>query len=109
MRKKSILYFFLALGAVCVLSCKKNKTVSVSCDGTASTYDTNIRGIINSNCTSSGCHPNYTSYSAIKTVLDNGSFKNRVLTKQDMPRNGDLSTSQLSQIQCWVDAGYPEK
>jgi hypothetical protein len=95
---------------IALLACNKSSTKTTpTCDGTASTYNSNIKAIIDGACTSSGCHPGYTSYSAIKTILDNGQFKKEVLTNQTMPKNTKLSTDQLNKIQCWADAGFIEK
>lgn len=91
-------------------SCNKSSTkTTASCDGTSSTYNSNMKTILDANCTASGCHPAYSSYQGIKSILENGQFTSHVLTSQDMPRNATLSSDQLNKIQCWADAGYPEK
>lgn len=87
-------------------SCKKNK--AITCNGTNSTYNGNIKGIINANCTSSGCHPSYSTYAGIKNILDNGAFNSKVLQSKDMPKGNRLSDTELSEIKCWVDGGYKE-
>ncbi len=92
---------------IAVISCKKNAVPK--CDGTASTYNSNMQALINSKCTNPGCHPNYATFAGIKSVLDNGAFKNRVVSTKDMPQGGSLGTSDLNKVQCWIDAGYPEK
>lgn len=94
-----------------IYACKKNSTTSTTttCDGTASTYNSNMKTMINTYCTSSGCHPNYSTYTGIKSILTNGQFTSHVLSSKDMPRGSSLSSDQLSKIQCWADAGYPEK
>ncbi len=89
-----------------IYSCKKKKVPK--CDGTSSTYNSNIKSIINNSCTGSGCHPSYSTYLGLKSVLDNGTFKQQVISNKSMPKNSSLSTDQLNKIQCWVDAGYPE-
>ncbi len=89
-------------------SCKKDKVQNVQCDGSNPTYTGQIRAIINANCTSSNCHPGFTTYAGLEGALQNGSFEREVLTNQTMPRNGSLSASELSKIRCWVDNGFPE-
>lgn len=96
-------------------SCKKDKNkLTPTCDGSHPTYNSAIRSIINSNCTSSGCHNSgssrgdFTTYSGIAPYLNNGSFKREVLTDQTMPKRDNLSQSELNSIQCWVNDGYPE-
>ena len=98
------LIFSIALFSV--LSC--NKAKAPKCDGTASTYVSNMQTLINSKCASPACHPTYTTYAGIKSTLDFGTFKDRVITKKDMPSGSSFSTSELNKIQCWIDAGYPQ-
>ena len=89
-----------------IFSCKKANVPK--CDGTNSSYNSNMKTIINANCTSSACHPTYITYTGIKGVLDNGSFKSRVISQKDMPKGSSLSADNLNKIQCWIDAGYPQ-
>lgn len=94
------------VAGILFFSCKKNKVIT--CNGTDSTYNTNIKDIINSNCTSSGCHPGYSTYAGIKPILDNGKFNSEVLQSKSMPKGKKLSDNELSVIKCWVDGGYKE-
>ncbi len=98
--------FLVLLVIIFFYSCKKK--VTPKCDGTTSTYNSNIKTILNNSCTSSNCHPNYSSYTGIKSILNSGAFKTEVITNKSMPKGNSLSTDQLNKIQCWVDAGYPE-
>lgn len=86
-------------------SCKK---YNPSCDGSSPTYNADIKTIINSSCTKSGCHPSFSSYSGIRFYLNNGAFSKYVLENQSMPKGGSLSHSELDKLQCWHDNGYPE-
>lgn len=94
------------------------------------TWDTEVKTIIESSCSYSGCHSggttanmflaeasnDFTSYAAIKSNLDNGTFEQRVLIDQNMPNamfvpDGnptELTQAQLDVLQCWADAGFPE-
>jgi hypothetical protein len=97
---------------LCFDSCNKNSQtnkITPTCDGTASTYNSNIKTILDGACTSSGCHPQYASYAGLRGILGDGQFTSHVLTSQDMPRNSSLSADQLNKIKCWADAGFPEK
>lgn len=85
-----------------------NKAKAPKCDGTASTYNSNMQTLINAKCSSPACHPTYTTYVGIKSTLDLGTFKDRVITKKDMPSGSSLTSSELNKIQCWIDAGYPQ-
>ena len=104
----------LSLSVIFTPSCKK--TTPATCDGSSPTYESEIKGIISANCNSSSCHGSgssngdLTTFSKLKTYLDNGKFKSEVLDKQSMPKGGaKLSSTQLSKITCWKDSGYPEK
>ncbi len=108
MKKVTRIFYFLTIILLIsvIYSCKKKN--APKCDGTSSNYNSNIKSIINSSCTSSGCHPTYSTYLGLKSILDNGTFKQQVITSKSMPKNSSLTSSQLNQIQCWIDAGYPE-
>ena len=100
---------FIALGtsAAFVHSCKKKtQKLTPSCNGGTATYNTNVKSIIDAQCVS--CHSGYSSYSGLSGVLNSGSFKQHVLTNQDMPQNGQLTQDQINTIQCWSDAGFPQ-
>jgi hypothetical protein len=96
----------IAVVIVFIISCKKEHVPT--CNGTNPKYNSEIKSIIDSNCTSSNCHSNYSSYSGLQSILSNGKFKSEVLDKQSMPKNGNLSDTELDKIKCWVDNGYPE-
>lgn len=91
-----------------------------SCDGIGATYVLNIRSLIDESCAYAGCHPAYRSYEALLPVLEDGSFRSRVITLRDdanlgMPpdyappgRPADLTQEQITLIRCWLSSGYPE-
>ncbi len=110
MKKVNILLITLVTATLVIFnSCNKSK-VTPTCDGTASTYNSNIKSIIDASCTNSNCHPSYKTYDGLKSVLNSGTFKTQVLTDQSMPRgSATLSQDELNKIQCWADAGFPEK
>lgn len=93
---------------------KEEKKENISCDGSNLTYNSGVSSIINSNCTTSGCHGsgssngNYTTYSGLKSIINNGQFNKSVLVNQNMPKGSSLSESELNKLKCWVDNGYPE-
>lgn len=99
------------MAVVIVSSCKKKP----KCDGTNSTYDSNIKSIIDSHCTNTSCHGggsvngDFTTYNGIKPKLSSGAFKEQVLDKKTMPKGSSLSKDELSKIACWSDNNYPEK
>ncbi len=98
--------FILSLTFILLFACKKDKP---TCDGSNPTYNSKVKAIINSNCTSSSCHPSYNVYSGLSSIIANGSFKREVLDNQSMPKgSAKLSQSDLNALQCWVENGYPE-
>lgn len=83
-----------------------------ACDSIS--FATHIEPIFTTSCAvSSGCHGSgtglseFTSYANIKTAVDAGTIKDRVLVRKDMPPGGSLSDQKLQFIQCWLDAGAP--
>lgn len=96
------------------------------CDTISPTYEADAKAIIDLTCAYSGCHASggsapgdYTTYDGMKAYLDNGSFKDRVVTEADndskrMPpvyaTNGptELTQEQFDILQCWLLDGYPE-
>ena len=78
---------------------------------------TNIKRIIDRNCTS--CHyPNstvagivgdYTTYEGMKSHLDEGHVRERVVIDKDMPQSGgSMTQAERDSINCWILAGYPK-
>lgn len=91
-----------------------------SCDGIQTSYELNIKQIIDETCAYSGCHPEYSDYDGLLPVLQDGSFRSRVITLRadaniGMPPNNapenrpkDLSAEQLNLIECWLTDDYPQ-
>lgn len=95
-------------------SCEmENDLDDVNCSDVSSGYASNIKPIINANCISSGCHNqgsqygDFTSYSGLKAIADNGLLKFRVLDNRNMPPSGFLSLEELTKIKCWIESGAP--
>ena len=102
---------FTLLAAAVLSACKKDGTsgkLTPSCDGSHPTYNSSIKAILDARCGSASCHANYTSYSGLSGILQNGQFKREVLTNQTMPKGSSLTQDQINKIQCWVNDGYPE-
>lgn len=99
----------------CVNSCKKNKDREVAReDGSAPAYDSEMRTFVESKCAVSGCHVygssdgNYSTYSGMTEDINNGKISNRVLDRQDIPKNSTLSQDELNKFKYWVDNDYGE-
>ncbi|MFK7755530.1 MAG: hypothetical protein AB8B53_01220 [Flavobacteriales bacterium] len=115
MKKLFFAFGLLCLISVAVTSCKKDNEREPICeDGSAPTYDEEMKSLIDSKCATSGCHGSgssngdYTAYSGMVSDLNNGSIKREVLDRQDMPKNSTLSQNELNQFQCWSDNGFSE-
>lgn len=111
--KKVSLILGIGIITLTIVSC--GEPLVPKCDGSTPTYEGSIKVIIDNNCTGGLCHDNgsnkgdFTSYSGLKTVIDNGKFKTEVLVDQSMPRNGNLSQEEINAIQCWMENDYLEK
>jgi len=113
MKGKLFLLFFVAY--TMFFSCKKNK-IDISCEGVSVSYANDIVPIINTNCALSGCHVSgfssgdYTTYTGLKAKADNGTLKERVVAKKDMPPSTTLGPKSLSDADikkffCWIEDG----
>ncbi|MFN7013377.1 MAG: hypothetical protein ACK4ON_03800 [Bacteroidia bacterium] len=81
-----------------------NKPVNI-CDTATIKYSNYIKNIINTNCGS--CHTNYTDYSGVKAIADDGKLKNRVVdgNPSPMPPNGLLPQATRDSILWWINGG----
>jgi hypothetical protein len=96
---------------------KNNSCVDAACDTANVTFAASIKPIIANQC--QGCHSgsssgggyDLTTYTGIKTVVNNGRLWGSVnfLTGYSaMPKGGTkLSTCELAKIKKWIDAGAP--
>ena len=115
--------FFLLLGS-CTSDSLPAPTAAV-CDGDPPTYDAEVVEIIERTCSYSGCHLGgapglYDSYEGLRSDLESGLFRQRVVAQKDNPTIGmppnyapddraqDLTAEELMIITCWLDAGFPE-
>lgn len=111
---KSVSKLFLAfMFIIGIGACNKEDTTPVgSVDCAQVGYDNVIKSLIQSSC--GNCHGSdsqngvMTSYEELKVYAENGKLNKRVLTDQDMPMGSSLSSEQLGQLKCWLDAGAPE-
>jgi hypothetical protein len=105
--------------SMAIFSCKPDdKNIpkpNIDCNTIPFNFETEIKPIIDSKCGTSGCHAsgsangNYSTYSGIKEKVKSGAFYDRVIKEKDMPPSGPLSKDELNKLECWIDAGYPEK
>ena len=83
-----------------------------NCDTLNLSYLADIRPIIDSKCTVSGCHVSggsapgdYTLYSTLKSVAESGKLIERVINLENMPPSGPVSSCDQLKIQEWVVSG----
>ncbi len=84
-----------------------------ACDSSVFSYSAKIDPILQANCRTSACHgPNgengeLVTYTQVKAVVDDGSFRQAVIVERRMPDGGSLTACELELIEKWLDAGAP--
>lgn len=129
--KKLTSHFLLLIGLYllvtngCVADELPEAAGMIDCTGEQSTYETNIRDIIDNSCAYSGCHldsapGNYSNFQGLRLIIEDGSFNQRVFTIKDdpvlgMPPNNapagrpkNLTEDELNTLRCWIQNGFPE-
>jgi mono/diheme cytochrome c family protein len=108
------------LAAICAAflffsTCTKENTDPIAdVDCSTVTFSATIFPIFEQNCNTSGCHGSgaangvFSDYDAIKVIADNGKLRTEVLDDRTMPIGSTLTSEELGQIKCWLDAGAPE-
>ena len=127
MRKFLTIAFIFISFCFLIASCTNDKVVPAmsDCDNISPTWDDGVDDIVMLTCAYAGCHVggtsapgNYLTYNGILSVLNNGSFKERVFDIKDNPilgmppdnSNGpkDLTEDQLNTLSCWMESDFPE-
>ena len=77
-------------------------------------YESDVKPIIQMSCATAACHSPggfgngiFDDYEIVKSKVDNGSFRKRVLVDKDMPPDGSLSDDELEILTAWLDNGAP--
>lgn len=116
----------LCLGSSCTNDALPQPTEVVCGDMVDLTYEQDVRPIIEATCAYSGCHLGgapgvYNSYDGLLQDLEDGSFRDRVVTQREDPNVGmppnyapadrpeDLTEEELGIIRCWLEAGFPRE
>jgi len=89
-----------------------------SCDTTNITYGNTIKGIVDNQCATAGCHNgpdpsgwDFTSYSGIKAVADNGKLMPALNHTGPLPMPKDLpplDACSIAKFQAWVNHNAPQ-
>jgi len=97
-----------------------NPLDSPACDNLLATYELNIKAILDESCAYSGCHPGYNRFNNLLPILENGSFRSRVIDLESDPNIGmppeyapagrpiELTADQLELLSCWLADNFPE-
>ena len=108
-----ILFFFSLLFTACSSSSSESETTEPIVE--IATYSKPIKGIIDNNCATSGCHSSSSksagiALSTFEEVRDgfiySGSW-NQIETNQ-MPKSYNLSAAEKERVKNWIDNGYLE-
>lgn len=121
---QKVLILFLIITLTILYSCTKDKSMPKkdndysNCDTTKTSWCSKVKTIVSTTCAIANCHVSgfgsgdFTTYAGVKTKVDAGSFKTRVITNGDMPPSYTagplLSASDKQLIQQWLDNGAPE-
>lgn len=86
-----------------------------SCNVVSVSFSEDIMPLIQTECATSGCHVQggtgngiFDNYQNVKDKVENGSLKDRVLVRRDMPPNEPLSNCQIEYIEEWINQGAPD-
>lgn len=101
------LFAVIALVALMLSSCKKETIV---CTGTAKSFSTDANPVIQSTCSTSGCHSSGSHSGPGALVTYTQIFNNRSSIRDDvasgrMPQGSSLTSAQKEAIACWIDQG----
>ncbi|MBL4650459.1 MAG: hypothetical protein JKY03_12075 [Aureispira sp.] len=104
----SLLYFFSSCADKLP---DPNAIVSLDCATTQITYVAHVKGILDAECNTSGCHDDtsQSSFGAYSSLGQNRmeDIYTRVCITENMPPNGMIA-ERIDSIRCWAENGYLE-
>lgn len=107
---KTIIFIF-AVSILIINACSKSKTIADIDCSTSKSWSSDVSPVIISSCSySSGCHASGSNNGPGALVNYQQVYNNRAAVRSSvvsgrMPEKGSLSSSALSAIVCWIDAG----
>ena len=115
-RKKNIVLLFSIVVILTAPSCYYDKSdllslSNIPCSSVDSKFSTAISPLIQSKCSSSGCHDaatgagNAVLVTYAQIFAKAGRINQRCVIDRTMPTGTPLSDSEVASIRCWVDAG----
>jgi hypothetical protein len=105
------LIVLILVGLVGLGSCSNDDNFEPSCGGVTSSFATDVKPIIDSNCaTTSGCHASGSSHGPgpLTTYAQISAAKNSIsasIKNGSMPKTGSLTTTEKNLILCWIQSG----
>jgi hypothetical protein len=114
MKKNTIFIFLFFISILLFQTCKKDDLKNLDCSTVPATYNADVKPLVASQCaTSGGCHGigsshgNFSDYSGLKIIADNGSLESKTIKDKSMPPSGALSLDDRKKIKCWLNNGSP--
>ena len=117
---KSTLFVLLTAFLVVLSACGKEDIDTEDCTGTAPTYTSDIKAILDASCAKSGCHDpitkqngyDFSTYATAEPISQMDVFLGAVQHKDGytpMPKDGGkLSSDKIKLLTCWVQNGSPQ-
>ena len=114
MKKKSLLIIAgFALGTVFAFSCSTSKKTAsapaTNCVTPSPIFASDIKPIIENNCTNTGCHTrgggDFRQAENLKRNADDGELKAIVVIEKSMPPRKSLTENEIKLIDCWIKDG----
>ena len=117
---KTPLLVLVAAFIIALSSCGKDDVDTAECNGSAPTYTSDIKAILDASCAKSGCHDpitkqngyDFSTYATAKPISQMEVFLGAVQHKDGytpMPDDGPkLSNDKIMLLTCWVQNGSPE-
>lgn len=128
MKTHSIISKFILVNSLILIlflsSCNKDKLPPEEepeiCDTLITSYELNIKPIIDTYCAYAGCHDGsspgiYLTYAQMLPALESGLITERSINNRNMPPSyaneglTELPQEEFDLLNCWIAAGYPEE
>jgi len=105
--------------AMCASSCTYDNVSEVYpdnfCETEGVSWSQDVLPLMVSRCATPGCHVSngfgpgdFSTYSAVRASVDDGSFRNEVIVVGSMPPSGRLADCDIQKLEAWIAAGAPE-
>jgi len=115
--KKTLIIFLLitATLSACRFDNEEELYGIDDCDTSEVSFSKDIFPILQTRCSTLGCHVQgggsavlFENYTQVKSKVDDGKLKQRVIIQKDMPPGQPLSACQIKFIEKWLEIGAPD-